>query len=128
MSSSEGKGSEGMIELCRTSPHKSKLTLRPLPFLFFLFSAATNTTSPSVLLPATPPTDFGSPSLLALGSPKPINGHVNGATTPLSPVSAIVGKPSTRVPDGEQTVGNMYPQRVVLTSEWTLGRCFFQEK
>ena len=64
-----------------------------------------------MLLPTTPPTDYGSPTPLAL-TPQP-----SGAATPLSPTTAIIGKPSTRVPDGEQTVGNMYPQRVVLTSE-----------
>lgn len=34
----------------------------------------------------------------------------------MSPTTAIVGKPSKRVKDGEQTVENMYPQRVILTS------------
>lgn len=37
----------------------------------------------------------------------------------MSPTTAIVGKPSKRVKDGEQTVENMYPQRVILTSAST---------
>lgn len=77
-------------------------------------STAQRTTSPSVLLPTSDTTDFGSPSLLALSSPP-----ASGAATPLSPATAIIGKPK-RIPEGEQTVHNMYPQRVVLTSALSL--------